>query len=415
MALRSKRREVGTRRLDDDARAAIERRRSAAGRFAPTSRRQVRSASGVLGRAAMAAVSNGAPTAPPPTETMTSPLPAVASGPLRQIVLRDIAGVDGTRLDARPSRRSSASKSYETGIGMDQHGIEELAEGLDRLGDPLRRGRAAHHVAHRATRSAAAAASPCAASSSGSSSKRRRVRPKGNCSVISDVAAPRPRSRSSSGLGARGAEGLVERRAVEAATARAALSSRCPQRRQLVETRARPRSSRRPARRPTPAARRSRRPPGRAPGWRRGADGRCPADAAHRRRRARSCRIAGHVRGGRRRPCRRRARQRNAGSASRACAAAGRSCPSRSPAPAGRGSRPCARRRRRAAPPRGDRRRPAADARHGRARRFPAGRLEVEPQRSAATKASPTRRAQLGDACGLPRRRSSSRAGANRR
>ena len=245
------------------------------------------------------------------------------------------------------------------------------------LRDPLRRGRTAHHVAHRGDDQRPRAhrlrrleerqqleAQPRAAEGE----------------LLGDQDVGRLGAQQVEQALGRARRGRPRRAACRrGGTARAA--SRRPRAAAAVDG-----SARRPgpgpgrARRPTPAARRSRRPPGRAPGWRRGADGRCPADAAHGRRRARSRRtIEGHVEaidgdaavGARRKEMN--------GSASRACAAAGRSCPSRSPAPAGRGSRPCARRRRRAGPAAAIRavqrpRRAMADA-----RRFPARRLEVEP------------------------------------
>ena len=190
-----------------------------------------------------------------------------------------------------------------------------------------------------------------AASRSGSNSKRRRVRPKGNCSVIRMAgASARSRSSRTSTRAARKASssGVPSRRRqlAQRFVGRA-------QRRQLMEARA-AQGQVRDGR----AARHQQHVEaavgqGARQGWRRGADGRCPEGAARGRRRARSRRTGeGHVEaidgdaaiGARRR--------RNERSASRACAAAGRSCPSRSPAPAGRGSRPCATRRRSARRPR---------------------------------------------------------------
>ena len=138
--------------------AAAERRCSAAGRFAPTSRRQVRSASGVCGRAAIAARSSGAPTAPPPTETMTSPLPSAGIAGPGASRLGDIAGIDGARssIAAQPAKL----RSKRTRPGSPWTSTARKASKVASLGDALRRGRAAHDVAHRARRSAAAAAAP---------------------------------------------------------------------------------------------------------------------------------------------------------------------------------------------------------------------------------------------------------------
>ena len=168
---------------------------------------------------------------------------------------------------------------------MDQHGIEQRSQDLLGLGDPF--GAPARRTTSRTEQTISGRfGSARAASSSGSSSKRSCVRPKGNCSVITTSGASarsrpsRPSVRwrwNASSSGAAVEPGEIAQALVGArATAAAGGSAR------------RPAPGPRPARRPRPAARRSRRPPARAPARRRGADGRCPAGAARRRRRG-SC------------------------------------------------------------------------------------------------------------------------------
>ena len=151
------RREVGTRRFDDDAFLAGER--------GPVLCRQVlaqQQSPGAVGQRRLRPRGDGG------LEQRRADGAAAhrdddlilafgALHPLRQIALRDIAGVEGALLDARPAGEASLER-YEAGVAVDQHGIEQPLAGSARSRRPFRAWRGAPRRAP-SRRSRAASAS----------------------------------------------------------------------------------------------------------------------------------------------------------------------------------------------------------------------------------------------------------------
>ena len=110
-------------------------------------RRQTWSRKGVSGRAARAAVSRAAPTAPPPAETSTSPVGSVAA--VRGGRRGDVAGV-ADQVGDLGREREGGFEWNQCRIAVDEHGVEGGADRRDDLFGAPGLFRGDEDVAHRA-------------------------------------------------------------------------------------------------------------------------------------------------------------------------------------------------------------------------------------------------------------------------